>query len=263
LSERLQYLEARPGRAARSRGTLVLIHAFPLNAKMWEGQLSLSEGGWRVIAPHLRGFHRTPYTPVQSMDDYAADLIDLLDSLHVEDAVIGGLSLGGYVAFALLRHAPHYFKGLILADTRAEADTPEGREGRKKTIALARESGPGAVVDQMIPKLVAPDTATKNPSVVERIRELALENDANAIAGAATAMMNRKDSMDLLAGVRFPALVIVGEHDALTPPELSERMKGGLPGAILQTIRGAGHLSNLEQPEAFNRVVADFLERRV
>ncbi len=124
------------------RGTLVLIHAFPLNARMWEPQLALAANGWRVIAPHLRGFDGGSTDPAAtSMDDYAGDVIDLLDALHVEDAVIGGLSMGGYVTFALLRHAPRYFRGLVLADTRPQADTPEGVEGRRKMLALVRRKG--------------------------------------------------------------------------------------------------------------------------
>jgi pimeloyl-ACP methyl ester carboxylesterase len=131
---RHRYLDV-PAAGDRPRGTLVLLHAFPLNARMWEPQLALASHGWRVIAPHLRGFDGGVDEPGDSsVDDYAGDVIDLLDSLHIKDAVIGGLSMGGYVAFALVRRAPSYVRGLILADTRSQADTPEGVENRKKML---------------------------------------------------------------------------------------------------------------------------------
>ncbi len=114
---------------------------------MWEGQLVLADGGWRVIAPHFRGVDAgTGDPPTVSIDDYAADVIDLLDALHIDQAVIGGLSMGGYTAFAILRHAARYVQGLILADTRAEADAPEGLEGRRKMLrsrAVERRGGGG------------------------------------------------------------------------------------------------------------------------
>ena len=120
-------------RPPRARGTLVLLHAFPLNARMWEGQLALADTGWHVIAPQLRGFDGgAGDPPAASIDDYAGDVIDLLDALHVKQAVIGGLSMGGYVAFALLRLAARYVQGLILADTRSQADTPEGRRRARR-----------------------------------------------------------------------------------------------------------------------------------
>jgi pimeloyl-ACP methyl ester carboxylesterase len=263
MSERRRYLEARPEGAVRLRGTLLLIHAFPLNARMWEAQLALSAGGWRIIAPQLRGFDGGADAAVESMDDYAADLIDLLDELHIDDAVIGGLSLGGYVALALFRRAPQYFKGLILSDTRAEADTPEAREGRTKMLALVREHGPAAVADQMIPKLLAAETVNHRQDLVERVRGLVLANDTRAIEGALAAMMTRKDATDLLGSVRCPTLVLVGEHDTLTPPALAERLQQAIPGAARTVIARAGHLPNLEQPDAFNRAVAEFLERKV
>src|SRR4051812_23489780 len=132
-NSRFRYLEALPPPNMRARGALVLLHAFPLSARMWEPQLALAQYGWRVIAPQFRGFDGgisdTPSSG--SIEDYAGDVIDLLDTLHVEDVVLGGLSMGGYVAFSVLRHAPSYVRALILADTRPQSDTPEGIAGRK------------------------------------------------------------------------------------------------------------------------------------
>ncbi len=255
----MRYLESRP-LGTHAAGTLILIHAFPLTGRMWEPQLPLSDSGWHVVAPHLRGFDAGTVEPAaSSIDDYAGDLIDLLRDLRVEQAVIGGLSLGGYVAFALLRRAPQYFRGLILSDTRAEADTPEAREGRSRMLTLVREQGPAAVAAQMMPKLLGEASVRNRPDLVERVRRLVLSNNSEAIGGAVAAMMTRADSTDLLGGVRCPALVLVGEHDTLAPPALAERLQRSIPGATRTVIPGAGHLPNLEQPAAFNAAVAQFL----
>jgi 3-oxoadipate enol-lactonase len=261
---RLRYLEAPPRGSQRLRGSLILIHAFPLNARMWEPQLGLAEAGWRVIAPQLRGMDGgASDPPATSIDDYAADVIDLLDALHIEDAVIGGQSMGGYVAFALFRHAPRYFRGLVLADTRSQADTPEGVDARKRMVALVREKGAAAIAAEMLPKLLSNATRQQQPDVVERVRALTLANSAEAIAGALTALMTRPDSTPLLQTIHCPTLILVGSDDSVTPPALSEELHQGIAGSELTIIEDAGHLSSLEQPAAFNRALARFLEHRV
>src|SRR4051812_9710641 len=225
---RFRYLEALPrdpssfkarpgGTAGGLNGTLVLIHGFPLSARMWEPQLELADLGWRIIVPQLRGFDGPPASQTAtSMADYAGDVIDLLDSLHVDQAVIGGLSMGGYITFAMFRHAPRYFRGMILADTRVQADTPEGVQGRKRMLASLRETGVAAAADEMIPKLLASSTRGSAPDVERRLRELILSNPAETVAGAITALMTRPDSTPLLPTIHCPTLVIVGEEDAIT-----------------------------------------------
>lgn len=231
---------------------------------MWEPQLALADGGWRVIAPQLRGVDGGGADPpVSSIDDYAGDVIDLLDALGIEDAVIGGLSMGGYVTFALFRHAPRYFRGMVLADTRAQADTPDGVDARKKMIALVREKGAAAVADEMLPKLLGDRTRDRQPEVVARVRELVLANSAEAIAGALTALMTRPDSTPILSSIHCPTLVLVGDRDIVTPPAHSEELHRAIAGSELATIEGAGHVSSLEQPAAFNKALARFLEHRV
>jgi pimeloyl-ACP methyl ester carboxylesterase len=268
---RFRYLEAVPSTKARSRGTLVLLHAFPVHAGMWGPQFaSAADAGWHVIAPHLRGFasaHQSEVASIKfdavSMDDYAADVIDLLDALHIPDAVVAGLSLGGYVAFAMLRHAPRYIRALVLADTRPQADSAEGVEGRKRMIALATARGVSAIADEMIPKLLGETTRRERPAVVTTVRGLALENDVNAINGALHAMMTRPDSTGLLSTIHVPALVIVGDEDGVTPPPVAMEMQRGIPGSQLITIPRAGHLSNLEDSDSFNAALATFLAHRV
>jgi len=260
---KLRYLEA-PSQGDRPRGTLVLLHAFPLNARMWEPQLALAAHDWRVIAPHLRGFDAgAADSPVSTVDEYAADVIDLLDVLHVEDAIIGGLSLGGYVAFAILRRAPRYVRGLILADTKSQADTPEGVEGRKRMLQLLAEKGPPAVVDELMPKLLGASTRASQPAKGDLVRALALSNPPEAIAGALRALMTRPDSTPLLRTIHCPTLIVVGEEDILTPPALSEEMHRAIAGSEMAIVPRAGHLSSLEQPEAFNAALATFLTHRV
>jgi pimeloyl-ACP methyl ester carboxylesterase len=263
---RLRYVEAPaspPAGASRPQGTLVLIHAFPLNARMWEPQLALADQGWRVIAPHLRGFDGGTGETARSVDDYAGDVIDLLDALHIPEAVIGGLSLGGYVTFAMFRHAPRYFRGMVLADTRSQADTPEGVQGRHTMLALLRDKGPGAIADEMIPKLLGETTRGEQPGVAERTRSLILASSTEAIAGAVSALMTRPDSTPLLGSIHCPTLILVGDEDKLTPPALSHEMHDAITGSELVTIPRAGHLSSLEQPVAFNAAVARFLSLRV
>jgi 3-oxoadipate enol-lactonase len=260
----LRYLEAMPRGAERARGVLLLLHAFPLNARMWEGQLALADRGWRIIAPQLRGVDGAPGDPpAMSMDDYAGDVIDLLDALHIKAAVVGGLSMGGYVAFALLRHAARYVQGLILADTRPQADTPEAVAGRTRLLQVVRDKGASAVADEMLPRLLGETTRASRPDVVERVRALVLANSADAIAGAIRALMSRPDSTPLLSTIHVPTLIIVGDEDTVTPRPLAEEMQRAIAGAELHVIPGAGHLTNLEQPDAFDDALARFLDHRV
>jgi 3-oxoadipate enol-lactonase len=263
---RLRYLESLPARpaAARSRGSLLLLHAFPLNARMWAPQQALADAGWRVITPQFRGMDGgTDDPPATSLDDFAGDVIDLVDGLHIEDAVVCGLSMGGYVAFAIFRHAPRYVRALILADTRPQADTPEGVADRRRMLALVRDKGPSAIADEMLPKLLGDTTRRERPEVVEKVRSLILASSAEAIGGAVTSLMTRADSTPLLPSIHCPTLIVVGAEDTITPPEVSEAMQRRIPGSELVVVQGAGHLSNLERPAEFNAALARFLEHRV
>jgi 3-oxoadipate enol-lactonase len=251
-------------------GTLVLLHAFPLSAEMWEPQLEALPEGWRVLAPHLRGFGvpeggrgdgpaSESASQAPSIDDYAGDVLDLLDHLAVKEAVFAGLSMGGYVAFAILRRASDRCRGLILADTRPGADSPEARASRDRTLELLAQAGPAGIADTMLPRLLGTATLRDQPEVVGRVRALIEAQRAEAIRDAVLRLKTRPDSTDLLASIHCPALVVVGDDDVLTPVEESRRMKEAIRGATLAVIPGAGHLSNLEQPRTFNAAVARFL----
>ena len=232
---------------------VLLLHAFPLNAEMWRPQLERVPDGWRFIAPDLRGFGRSRPSgaagaPIASLDDYAADLEVLLDHLKIDEAVIGGLSMGGYVTFALFRRAPDRFTGMLLADTRSQADTPEGRAARLSMRAVLAEARSACRRRPDAAEAAVRGTRSREPELVERTRRLILANASDAIDQAIVAMMERPDSTPDLASVNVPALVVVGEQDAMTPPADAERLHAALPRSILTVIPGAGHLSNLERP---------------
>jgi 3-oxoadipate enol-lactonase len=261
---RFRYLEAMPRRDVRARGTLLLIHAFPVTARMFEHQLALADLGWRVVAPHLRRFDGADTDPAaRSLDDYAGDVIDLLDALQVDSAVIGGVSLGGYIAFAVFRHEARRFQALLLADTKSDPDTADAVEGRRRMLQLVRDKGAAAVADEMIPKLLGNTTRATQPGVVAQVRALVLSNSTAAIADAIGALMTRPDSTPLLPSIHCPTLIVVGEEDTVTPRTLAEAMHRAIAGSELVAIPAAGHLANLEQPAAFNAALARFLEHRV
>jgi 3-oxoadipate enol-lactonase len=261
---RLRFVDVPPAASPRPAGTLVLLHGFPLNPTMWEPQHALAERGWRIVIPELRGFgDGAQDPPTTSIDDYAGDTIDLLDALHIDQAVVAGLSMGGYIAFALFRHAPRYFRGLVLADTRSEADPPAAVEARTRMQQLVRDRGQQAVADELIPKLVAESTLRSKSAVVDHLRQMILGNSVESIIGALTALMTRPDASPTLGTIHCPTLVIVGQEDALTPPSFSEGMRKAIGGAELAVVPSAGHMSNMEQPILFNDALARFLDHRV
>jgi pimeloyl-ACP methyl ester carboxylesterase len=240
---------------------VVLVHAFPLNADMWRPQLRRTPSGFRFIAPDLRFFGESGGDPGDppTMDDYAADIVGLLDALGIDRAVIGGLSMGGYVTFALFRAAPERFAAMVLADTRSQADTPAGRDARRTMTELVRSQGVGAVADQMLPKLLGDTTRRENAGVVDVVRQIIESNNADAIAGALHALMQRPDSTPDLGRVTFPTLIVVGEEDGLTPVADSQALHKAISRSHLVVIPGAGHLSSIEDADGFSRALEDFL----
>jgi 3-oxoadipate enol-lactonase len=243
---------------------LVLVHAFPLNHMMWEPQIGPFSTGVRTIANDLRGHGgssqgRTPHT----LEDLATDIKQLLDHLNIQDAIFGGLSMGGYILMAFYRLYPDRVKGLILADTRAQADTPEGRAGRLEMIRTAETHGTSAIADIMIPRLLSAPTINTNPALVENVRGMILRNPVETIVADLRAMAERPDSVPLLAQIDRPTLVVVGELDQGTPPSDARLMAERIPGAQLAVLPAAAHLSNLEAPEAFNQAVLSFVKRIV
>jgi pimeloyl-ACP methyl ester carboxylesterase len=238
--------------------TLILLHGFPLHAGMWEALHDTTPHGWTLVTPDLRNLGESRGAPALSVDDHAADVLGLMRHLGCEDAVIGGLSMGGYVALAVHRMAPQRCRSLILADTRAEADTEEASANRVKLQGVARERGPDAVLEAMLPKLVGP-AAQEGAAVPATLRTLAHANRAEGVVDALEALKTRPDARPGLDAIGCPTLVIVGADDVLTPPSAAETLRDGIPGATLVVVPDAGHMSNLEQPVAFALALWSFL----
>jgi pimeloyl-ACP methyl ester carboxylesterase len=259
-SRTIAYLDSVPGGV--DLRTIVLLHAFPLGAGMWERQIPSIPKGWRLITPDLRGFggSTAPDGASLSMDDYASDVVSLLQELGITRAVIGGCSMGGYATFALLRRQPELASGVVLADTRAGADSPEGRANRRNMLALVDREGPTGVARDMMSKLLGQSSRDSDPTLESTVRRLIKQQSPEGIRGAIQRMMERLDATPVLAALRVPTLIVVGEEDALTPVEESKRMAEVVAGARLEVIPRAGHLANMEQPARFNAVLTDFLE---
>ena len=240
---------------------VVLLHAFPLNRAMWEPQIRTLARRVRVIAVDLRGHGESdPTDGAVTLADYADDVIGLLDHLAVRTAVFTGLSMGGYTLFALYRRYRERAKALVLADTKAQADTSEGRAGRLEMIRTAEAKGSAAIAEIMLPRLLSPETLSTNASLVERVRSIMTSIPAGTIVADLRAMADRPDSVALLPEIACPTLVLVGELDQGTPPADARLMAERIPGARLVILPKAGHLSNLEQPEAFDRALLSFVE---
>ncbi|HEY8418393.1 MAG TPA: alpha/beta fold hydrolase [Limnochordales bacterium] len=241
---------------------VVFVHAFPLNRTMWRRQAAaVAEAGWRAVTVDLRGFGESemgsePFT----MDLCADDVMALLDHLGVKDPVVlVGLSMGGYVAFGCVRRHAQRLRALVLADTRAEPDTEEGRAGRLDTARRVEAEGVGPVVESMLPRLVGETTKAERPEVVAEVRAMMEAARPAAVARALRGLAERPDSRPELPRIEMPVLVVVGEEDAVTPPSAAQAMHEGIRGSRLVTIPGAGHLPNLETPEAFNAALLGFL----
>jgi 3-oxoadipate enol-lactonase len=249
--------------AADVRGdgpALLLVHGFPLDRFLWTHQVA-TLAGWRRIAPDLRGLGESD-APADgyTMAAYADDLIRLLDRLRIQRAVVAGLSMGGYVAFEILRRHRERVAGLILVDTRADGDGPDARAARDAMAQLAQEDGVRAVAERLLPRLLGRTTQQTQTHLVERVREMMARAPLAGVVGALRAMRERADSTQLLAEIDVPTLVVVGQEDEITPPAVARAMTDAIPSAAMTVIPGAGHLSPLEAPTAVSRVCAEFLE---
>jgi len=238
---------------------IVFLHAFPLNRTMWATQERLLSLQFRIITIDLRGHGESDaplwrYTLEQSTDDVRA----LLDHLEIQRALFVGLSMGGYILFAFYRKYAARVKGLILADTKAQADTEEGKNGRLQLAQIAYKKGPPAIADIMIPKLLSPTTIQTNPDLVQQVRAMIESTQISGIAGDLMAMAERPDTVPLLSQITCPTQIIVGELDLATPPSDAKLMAEQIPHAHLTIIPNAAHLANLEQPETFNQIVSAF-----
>lgn len=249
------YLEAGTGRA------LVLLHAFPLSKAMWRPQLEPLATVARVLLPDLPGFGGSRgFDGPASVDVMADRVAAFLDALQVrEPVVLGGLSMGGYVTLAFARRHAARLRGIILADTKADPDDDAGKANRDRLIELVNKSGPAALAEQMVPKLVGSDTAAGRPGVVAEIRAIAEAQTADGVIGGLRALRDRPDATPGLAAINVPTLVVVGEQDGVTPPAKAEELARAIRGARLVKLSSAGHIANMEQAAEFNAALLMFI----
>ncbi len=255
-------LMAYEDRGTGSGDPVVLLHAFPLNGRMWEPQLEALSATRRIIAPDYPGFGRSPHAPAQpDVGYYAKSVGNLLDHLELEQVVLGGISMGGYVAFGCMRLFPERVAGLILANTRPDPDSEEQRQNRKEMARRVSEEGVEVLIELQMQRLLAKETLENNQSVVSLVREMILESTPDGVVAALGAMRERPDSTSLLPEINVPVLAIGGAEDALSSPEVMGEMAAKIPTSRHVVLPGAGHLSNLESPGEFNAALEEFLER--
>jgi 3-oxoadipate enol-lactonase len=247
-------------RVEGSGPALLLLHAFPLNLSMWDAQAAALQDRNTVVRFDARGFGgSTPAEGLLSMEGIADDAVAALDHAGAGQAAVCGLSMGGYAAMAFARRHPSRLRALVLADTKAGADTAEARANRATQAEKVRREGTAGVIDAMLPKLLGSTTRESRPAVVEQARALMAAASPRAVVDALAGLAARADSGPHLRDVRVPTLVLCGEEDDLTPPTEAEAIARAVPAARLTLLPGAGHLANLETPEAFTAALRAFL----
>lgn len=236
---------------------VVYLHGYPHDRTLWSPQLGALTVPTRALACDLRGFGESTGAAT-SVDDYAADAAAFIGALDIKKAVVVGLSMGGYAAFALWRRAPSLVRALVLADTKAGADNAAGKEKRNEHMAIAKTRGSAAIADLLLPGMVGKTTREQRPEVAETVRAMLARAPVAGIIGGLTALRDRPDSSPTLATITVPTLIVVGDEDVLTPVAEARAMHAAIPGSRLEVIAGAGHVSNLERPAAFNHVLSEF-----
>ena len=241
---------------------ILFVHGFPLSHSMWRYQLEAFSADHRVIAPDLRGFGDSDVTEgTVTMDQHADDLAALLDELSIiEPVVLCGLSMGGYIAWQFQQKYAERLRALILCDTRAISDTPEGVENRKRLAKMVIENGSAAVASVMLPNLFSPVTSVHQQAAIDELRKTISTTSPQGIAAASLGMAERPDVTSLLPSIETPSLLIVGEDDGISTPEEMKTIADAMPNARLEVIPEAGHMSPLENPEPVNAAIRDFLQ---
>jgi len=241
---------------------LLLLHAFPLGLAMWDAQAAALADSHQVVRFDGRGFGGSPPGDgLLTMERIADDAAGVLDRLGLPSAVVCGISMGGYAAFAMVRRHPERIRALVLADTRAGPDSPEARANRAAQAEKARREGTRAIADAVLPKLLGATSHRERPGLVARVRQMIEANPPRGITDALAGLAARADSTPTLREIRVPTLVVVGEEDAITPPAEAEILHRGIADSRLAAIPQAGHLSSMENPDEFNRQVRAFLAR--
>lgn len=240
---------------------ILLLHGFPLDSRMWNAQAEALSDAYRVVRMDLRGFGQSTSPGAFSIEMLADDVSALTRKLDLCPLVLGGLSMGGYVALAFARKYPMDLAGLVLVDTKAAGDSAEVKESRERMAELARTRGAMAVAEQMEPTLLAPGTRGRKPHVHETLRTMMESCPPETIAQACLAMRDRRDMQDELPSIPCPTLIICGNQDVITPPEVARQMQQAIPRSHLEIIPGAGHLTPIEEPAAVTTALRQFLEK--
>jgi 3-oxoadipate enol-lactonase len=240
---------------------VILLHGFPFNRSLWTDQVEVLKRSFRVITPDLRGFGESSLDgDVSRMDDMAGDTAALMDHLEIDRAVIGGLSMGGYVTFSFYRMFPLRVRALILADTRPQVDSEEARKIRYEQAEKVKAGGMKAIVDGFLEKLLGEETAKTKPAEVARIKEMMLSVRPEGAAAALLGMAERRDHTSLLSKIIAPTLIVVGTEDKIVSFSDADMMHREIRGSHLEKLEGSGHVSNIEQRDEFNRALVSFLD---
>lgn len=248
-------------REAGSGTPVVLLHGYPFNRSMWREQVEALSRNYRVITPDLRGHGETSANAIAptTIAEMARDVAALLDELQIERALLGGLSMGGYVAFSFYNLFRERALALILADTRPQGDTEEAARNREQQAEKILKEGMESITDDFLKKVLTPATLQEKPEIVARVRRMITGTKPEGAAAALRAMASRPDQTPLLPEINIPTLIIVGSEDTLTTPKDAELMKSSIPDSRLKIIEGAAHLSNIERPEEFTDALMQFL----
>ncbi len=242
--------------AGSGNDAILLLHAFPLSSEMWTPQLSYLGTRFRVIAPDYRGLGQSrPATDALTLDLIVDDLVGLLRQLGIRRAAVAGLSMGGYVAFALYRRAPDLVRGLALCCTKATPDNEEQKAAREASAQAVLSKGLGWMAKDFAPRVLRP---APDPDVLANVQALIRAGTPEGVASAQRAMARRVDSVPTLSLIRCPTIVVAGEEDQLMPAGEALRMVNTIRGSRLVRIPAAGHMANLENPSAFNTVLSSF-----
>lgn len=240
---------------------LVLLHAFPLDSEMWDAAGGILATERTVLAPDFPGFGRAPETVTFSMDECADAVVEMLDHQAIDRAIICGVSMGGYVALSLWARHPERVAALILADTRAEADSPEARAKRASQAEAIAAHGAEEFLNGLVRALIGPATVARDPAIINLTLDMARRASPDALVAALDGLAQRNDATEFLRTITVPTLVLVGADDSITPPALSQRMHSAIPGSDIAVLEGVGHLTPLEDPVAFTESVTSFLHK--
>ncbi|MDO6433270.1 alpha/beta fold hydrolase [Flavitalea sp. BT771] len=239
---------------------IVFVHGHPFDHTMWKYQLPRFAPEHRLIMPDLRGYGHTDVTPGKVMlDEMALDILHLLDALHIDNAVFCGLSMGGQIVLECYRIFPHKVKALVIVDSDARGETPDSRQQRLQKADRIIATGMRQHTDETIHQYIAP-ASMNNPPVYTHLYDMMSSTTAEGAAAAHRGRADRRDHLSFLPSIRVPTLVVVGEEDYFTPPPIARLMSDRIPGAALAVIPAAGHLPNMETPEAFNETLYAFLK---